>query len=251
MATFFAIMSLVDASSRILITDPAYYLFNMINDGGFFISDNRYTAVINQVLVIFGVKMKLPLTVLIPLYSVSFVFVRFAYFFLVNNILKNRAAGFAIIVFTVTGVADSYFRPTSGSIIALLNSCSLYVLSSYVEYYERFEKSRALMNIGAPMLLGVFRYYIHPIAICNCLFFILFLIMHYVVVCVSFKLGDANMQMEKIFLPLVMFSALVFFSSLDVILGKNQLVVVIESVVLVGYGANRINKSRPRVFRSN
>ncbi len=342
----FAVMSLVDANSRILITDPAYYLFNMITDVGFFIPDNRYTAVINQVPVILGIKMNLPLSVLIPLYSVSFVFIRFVYFFLVNNIFKNKVAGLAIITFTMIGVADSYFRPTSESSIALLNSCLLYAILSYTDKSERVAKYSTSINTGATMLLVVFGYYTHSIALFSLLFviiyfslernklksiypyvavlftvalfswkilvkdtsdhhqelygnlmampaqvindfsgyyphkffinyfkdlywslmllflfgtgfllitrkwketafFILFMIMHYVVVCVSFKSGDANMQMEKIFLPLVMFSALVFFSSLEVLFKKNQMVLVIVSLLLVGYGVTRINKSRP------
>ena len=322
---WFAVWSIVNAQARILISDPAFYLFNIINSSDFFVPGTRQTAVINQVLVVAGVKLKLPLSFLIPLYSFSFVFIRILYFFVVSNLLKNKAAGFAIIAFSVVGVAQSYFRPTSESTIAILNSILLYAWLCYSNKWERFGKWKSLIGFGGAAVLIVFGYLTHPLAAFSIVFMIMFYAIferklktiypylmlafllvlflpqvfkgggnshqesllsnffssplavfsefkeyysykffdsrfkllyrplallfcsgvvmalikkkwslvlftvlysafYFIITCTFFKAGDSDMQMEKIFLPLAVFSSLLFVDSLILSLKKYQIV---------------------------
>ena len=342
----FGIMTFFDAYARILISDPAYYLFNIINKSGFLIPDGRYTAVINQSLVVFAVKLKLPLDYLIQIYSVSFFIIRLFYFFIVNNVFKNRSAGLAIIAISVLGVAESYYRPTSESTIALLNSILLYAFLTYTHNKKGGIWKFVIQFTGA-LLLVLFGYYTHPIALFSLLFVVIYYILinntfksvipylvigftltlflwkvfvgtnsdhhdslygnliaspvtifneitsyypykffvhsyaklykplfimfavgvfmlfahkskrltglvsalyilgYFVIVCTSFKRGDANMQMEKIFLPMVMFSALLFSDGVC-LLRNNKIPVHSIAVVLIAFlGFQNISRVRP------
>ena len=57
----FLILAAFNATERILISDAAYYLFNIINSSGFFVPGTRQTAILPQILVVVGVKVNLPL----------------------------------------------------------------------------------------------------------------------------------------------------------------------------------------------
>lgn len=342
----YAICSVKDANARILITDPALYLFNIINDNDFVLIAERYTSVINQFLVVFSVRLNIPLRYIIPIYSVSFVFIRFLYFFLADFVFKNRAAGFAIIAFSTLGVAESYFRPTSESTIAMLNSALLFAFLFYSEQKD-FGRWKLFIQIFGTILFVFFGFFTHPIAlfslffvICyfsfanqkfkdfypyvtivftlllfmikvfftdsdghhgslfgnltispfiilkelqsyypykffmnffyrlylpgfimfvagsllllsvrkrltSTIFAIIFVIVYFIIACTSFKEGDANMQMEKIFLPLFMFSALAFSDGVSIIF-KNKFhihLIIVVLIALLGYFS--INKVRP------
>ena len=341
----FGIMVISDAQARILITDPAYYLFNIINDSEFFISGSRYTTVINQILVLFAVKLNVPLRILIPLYSLSFVLVRLLYYILATKVFKNQTAGFAIIAFTMIGVAESYFRPTSESTIALLNSTLFLAFLFYCEKKD-WGKWKIVIQIIGTFLFVVFGYYSHPIALFS-LFFVVFYFsfsarkfktlypyvgvllillifmgkvllgsnsqhhdslygnlfhspiailkelptyypykffdrhfkqlyrvlivllissvillqvkkgkrlagvfvlayscVYFVVACTSFKNGDANMQMEKIFIPLVFFASVGFADGIVNVLKKKNLILNIIIVLIAFVGIQRIVKTR-------
>ena len=342
----FGFMVIRDAQARILITDPAYYLFNIINDSKFFISGSRYTTVINQVLVLFAVKLNVPLRILIPLYSLSFVLVRFLYYLLVTKVFKNQTAGFAIITFTVIGVAESYFRPTSESTIALLNSALLFAFLFYSENKD-WRKWKIITQMIGTVLFVVFGYYSHPIALFSLFFVVLyfsfsarkfktlypyvgvllillifmgkvllgsnsqhhdslygnlfhspiailkelptyypyqffdrhfkqlyrvlivllissillhqikrekrlaglfvlaFSCLYFVVACTSFKKGDANMQMEKIFIPLVFFTAIGYADGICSVFQKKKVILSITIVFISFMGIHRIAKTRP------
>lgn len=343
---FFGTMSIIDSYSRVLITDPAFYLFNIINESDFFIPGTRYTAVISQVLTVLGVKMNLPLKILIPLFSLSYVITRFIYFYLVSFVFKNRPAGLAIIAISVIGVAESYFRPTSESTIAMLNSLFLYVWLGYSNKCLNGGKWNGFLGFLGTVLIILIGFWTHPVAIFTLIFVIAFYIIqtkqyvsiypyltliltvviflgnvfggtsndhhnelyanlfkspliifeeiktyypykffinyfkslfwstiaffllaftlaigkkkwltslllityslvYFVIACTSFKDGDSNMQMEKIFLPLVFFSALILGESYREYKMNKQL---IFSVIMIGIfiaGFSRIQKFRP------
>ncbi|PTN10292.1 hypothetical protein [Mangrovibacterium marinum] len=165
-------MALSDAKSRILITDPAYYLFNIINRESFFEAHGRLTAIFSQLLVVGGVKIQLPLVCLVPLYSVSFVLIRVCYFFVATSVFKNRTAGFTIIAVTALGVAHSYFRPTSESSIALLNSCLLYAWLNFYDCRWQKAKMRSWRLVLGTFVFVLFGYFTHSIAYFSLLFVI-------------------------------------------------------------------------------
>ncbi len=340
---FFLFIAIRDSSARILIADPSLYLFNLINSASFLIPADRYTSVINQGLVVLCVNLNLPLKLLIPVYSASFVLVRIFYFFLVNNVLKNQTAGFAIIAISVVGVADSYFRPTSESTIALLNSILLFAWLNYPNRYGH-KWFREIKFIGVLVLI-LFGYFTHPIALFSLLFvliyttiskkefksiynyiavgvvlvlflgkafinpynehhaelygnlntsivevitsireyypyvyffnhlkhlyillivlffsstilfylkrrwilgtfLILYTCIYFIVTCVSFKQGDSDMQMEKIFLPLVLFSSIAF-SSLFKSNSSWAFIPKVVILILIVFGICRITEVRP------
>ena len=342
----FGFFSILDANSRILITDPVYYLFRMINDSGFMMPKMRYTSIINQFLVVLGIRANLPLSFLIPLYSFSFVLVRYLYFYIATGMLKNKPAGVAIIAITILGVSESYFRPTSESSIAMFNSILFYAFLSYLfERYNFSKRFKIYACLVTPFFI-LFGYFTHPIALFSLLFviiffsvrnnllkyihpyivvvltltlfmgqaflvdngshhnslygnllknpfaiffelpeyysfkffishvkniylpvvimilcsifllarqkrfsvllfFVIYLCAYFVIACTSFKAGDANMQMEKIFLPLCLISALVLGDIFVFISKVKHMVLVLCGTILILYGMLMIGKSRP------
>ncbi|MFV0593494.1 MAG: hypothetical protein ACK5M7_19135 [Draconibacterium sp.] len=318
------VWAVVYAKARILISDPAFYFFNIVNDADYFVPHTRTTAIITQVPLVWAAKMHLPLAMLLNIYSVSFVLVRVVYFFLVNNVLKNKAAGFAVIAVSSIGIVESYFRPTSESNLALLNSILLYAWLVFIDSKKLKKIPEMILGIGGTIVLVFFGYVSHSIALFSLLFvlfyfsfeyrkfktpfpyvtvvftllvfmyhvffgskdtghnnlygnllvspftildelntyypykfffrhinaiFIPYLVMlvvsvfvlfykkkwwngsflvvfsvaYFIVACTSFKEGDSNMEMEKIFLPLTMFAALSFVAAFRYYSGKVQL----------------------------
>ena len=341
----FGFLTIIDAQARILITDPAYYLFNIINDGDFFISGPRYTTVINQFLVLGAVKLHVPLKWLIPLYSFSFALVRLGYYLLAVKVFKSKSAGFAIIAITVIGVSESYFRPTSESTIALLNSVLLFSFLFYSDNRD-WGKWKTTIQLLGTIAFVVFGYYSHPIALFSlffvvgyfslfnkkfktlypylailavllvfmgkvlfgansehhsslygnlfsspiailkelptyysykyfdghfkqlyrtlivlliCSIVVLFIkrekrltalfvagysVVYFVVACTSFQKGDSNMQMEKIFIPIVLFSALAFSDGVGNSIKRKELLINVAIIVIFIIGFQQISKAR-------
>ncbi|MCE4563602.1 hypothetical protein INQ51_04710 [Maribellus sp. CM-23] len=345
---FLIVWALVTKEERILISDPAYYFFHIVNKADFFYPGVRYTAIINQFPLVLATRMQLPLDTLLSVYSVSFVLVRLFYFFLANNVFKNKAAGYAVIAISFVGVAESYFRPTSESTIALLNSIALYAWLTFADTKIKQGKWKQSLIVFVNVLFIVFGYVSHPIALFS-LFFVIayhslernkfksmypylsfvilfavftfkvflsksgyqhnsvygnllesplsiltelktyypykFFILHFkwiyypyavllvaaiaisikktrwyvpvflvlysfvyfVVACASFKEGDANMQMEKIFLPNAMFAALVFASVVTKYSHKYRFVLSLIGVIVLGMSMNiNIRNYKPK-----
>jgi len=345
---FLIIWAVVTKEERILISDPAYYFFHIVNKADFFYPGVRYTAIINQFPLVLATRMHLPLDTLMSVYSVSFVLVRLFYFFLANNVFKNRAAGYAIIAISFVGVAESYFRPTSESTIALLNSIALYAWLSYADTKITWRKWKQPLIVFVSILFIVFGYISHPIALFPLffviayhslernklktlypylsllvllvvftfkvflsksgyqhnsvygnllespfailtelktyypykffihhfkwiyypyavllvaaiaisikktkwyvpLFLVLFSFVYFVIACASFKEGDANMQMEKIFLPNVMFAALVYASMASKYSYNYRFALGLLGVIVLGMSMNiNIRNYKPR-----
>ena len=344
---FLIIWAIIVKEERIYISDPAYYFFNIVNKADFFYPGVRYTAIINQWPLVIATRLKLPLNQLLTVYSVSFVLVRLFYFYLVTNVFKNRAAAYAVIAISFIGVAESYFRPTSESTIALLNSISLYawlcyadsrnwgklkevftifgsigfIIFGYVSHpialfslffvfvlytieYQKFKSFVPYISVFVLIVVFGFRvfqsnngyhhdsiygnlihsplqilneleaYYpykwfknhfkhiYHPFAILaiatmaitlikrkwvTAVFFISFSVVYFVIACASFKEGDANMQMEKIFLPNVMFAALTFVAVMRNYKLKMQWLWCLVPIVALLFAIFiNLNKYKPR-----
>ena len=98
---------------RMLLPDPAFYLWNIINGESFLVVDNRYTAILTQVFPLVATWLEAPLSTILVSYSVGFVTLAVACYFVARCIWQNQVAGITIILIFSTGVAYSYFRPTS------------------------------------------------------------------------------------------------------------------------------------------
>lgn len=344
----FAISALLDAQARILISDPALFLFKIISSKNLSVPADRYTSVINQPLLVFAVHAKLPLNYLIGIYSISFVLVRVLYYFIAAHVFRCQSAGYAVIFISIIGVAESYFRPTSESTIALLNSILFYAWLSYANMKNIDAKRMGEIFVFLISVLFVlFGYFSHPIALFSLIFvilyftlkenklkkihpylmvvftliiflskilktsttsshhgelysnilnnplkalneittyypynffwdrydklflpviiltvlallllllkkkwytsvfFTLYTIFYFIVTCVSFKEGESNMQMEKIFLPVTFFSGLVFLDFFILKFKKLYIVTIPLLLILMGHGFYQINKVRP------
>ncbi|NLO19541.1 MAG: hypothetical protein GX121_06650 [Ignavibacteria bacterium] len=339
-------LSIIYTKERILILDPAYYFFNIVNSQDFFIPHGRSTTIINQALLVLATKFNFSLLLCLYVYSTSFVLVKLFYFYLANNVLKNKAAGFAIIAISAIGVGESYFRPTSESTIALLNSILLFAWLCYADKKSIWGQWKVAITLLVSCLFVVFGYVSHAIALFSLIFSILFYVIlnnrfksimpyllltftlilflykifigndnpehqnlyenvlkspfsvlkefdsyypygffkqkiktlylpllsvffitivislrkrkwthvlfltlfsisYFFVACVSFKEGESNMQMEKIFLPLTMFSTIVYYSAIKNFSTSNQSVFTIVGILLILFGISTFKRYAP------
>jgi len=98
---------------RMLFVDPGWVVFNIVNTKTFLIAEHRYGAVVTQIVPLAGVWLRLPLSLILFAYSVSF-----QLFYLIAALLllfRYRQAGLAVLMalyFTLI-VSDEYFWPNN------------------------------------------------------------------------------------------------------------------------------------------
>ena len=161
---------------RMMLPDPAFYLWTIINTQDFCIIDNRYTALITQIPPLLATWMESSLQTIIESYSIGFVgFATLVYMACMYG-FRNRTAGVAILLIFSTGIAYSYFRPTSESINAMLNSILFFsFLESKAFLSLRRSGFQKVLFYSLVVLFVSIGYFSHPIALFSLLFVIGFI----------------------------------------------------------------------------
>lgn len=105
----YALLSLIYYKERTLFTDAAYQAFHLIQDGWPVVSHHRYGNVLVQVLPWLGLQLGAPLSVLLPLYSLSYPLL-FAgvYAWLVFR-WRCDLLGWTLILYTCLLTLDSFY----------------------------------------------------------------------------------------------------------------------------------------------
>ena len=92
--------------------DNPFTLFKLINDGELFVNANRYPAVILQLLPMAGIKLGLPLKVLMFLQSLGYFLFHATIFFLIRNWIKDRAFSWLVLLGMIIPVCLLYTSPS-------------------------------------------------------------------------------------------------------------------------------------------
>jgi hypothetical protein len=103
------LLSLWLYQERTLLLDIAYQTFLMITEGKPQVMVNRFGVVLIQALPLAGIKLGLPLKVVLLLYSASFPLLFWAFYTLIVRVLRNDYLGWALVFLYTLIVYDAFY----------------------------------------------------------------------------------------------------------------------------------------------
>lgn len=161
-------MSILMAQERVLLVDSAAQLFELIQRGTFVIYDHRYTMAVTQLLPLAGIKLGLPLPVLVVLYSVSAPLLAYLVFLLLAYRLKDLPLALLLLL-PMLCIRHTFFH-------AISETFAMTIYATLLLAFLRHRRNSVLHAIGLALctLACVF---MHPIGI----FFVLFLLGYHLV----------------------------------------------------------------------
>lgn len=153
---------------RMLYTDSAFYLFQVMQGGRFITSLNRYGDYIPQILPLLAYKMDFPLHSILISYSISFILLHYLIFLFVTWVLKNNGAGIAILLASCLAYYHAFYTPLVQLNESIIAAILLWALIHPETPYTS-NKERILSTLGA--LATIFYIsFLHPLGIVAVLF---------------------------------------------------------------------------------
>ena len=104
------IFSIVFFKER-LFSDSGYYIYRVIDSGGFAIGLNRFILLFSQILPVIAVNLGLSLKSILILYSINHVLFFYILFLISRYIYKNKVAGLLLILIQTIGIQSGFFTP--------------------------------------------------------------------------------------------------------------------------------------------
>lgn len=120
------IYSVVYVAERFCYVDSAWQFFQRINGNGFIFPSDRYGVFISQVPVFLALKCHASFTVLAYVFSLSYILLYYLLWYVCTSLLKNPAAGLALIFCTFMGVREGFLHPVTETQQCLMFSVLLY-----------------------------------------------------------------------------------------------------------------------------
>lgn len=159
----FLALSILMAHERVLLTDSAAQLFELIQRGTFVIYDHRYTMAVTQLPPLLGIKLGLPLPLLIILYSSAAPLLAYLVFLLLAYRWHNTRTALLLLLPLVC-LRHTFFHAISETYSLLIYAPLLLALLQ--------RHSHTLLHYVALVLCIVACVFVHPIG----MFFVLFLL---------------------------------------------------------------------------
>ncbi|MDZ7879257.1 MAG: hypothetical protein U5L45_16365 [Saprospiraceae bacterium] len=103
------VLSFVFFRERTVILDAALQSFIILRDNDFAIQVHRFGAAMTQVFPLVAARLGGSLSTILMVYSLSFVWVHWAMFWLCDRVLKQKLMAFAIVLFNVFMVNDTFY----------------------------------------------------------------------------------------------------------------------------------------------
>jgi len=160
--TFLA-LSILMAHERVLLTDSAAQLFELIQRGTFVIYDHRYTMAVTQLLPLLGIKLGLPLPFLVILYSSAAPLLAYLVFLLLAYRWHNTRSALLLLL-PLLCIRHTFFHAISETYSLLIYATLLHALLQ--------RQSHTPLHYVALVLCIIACVFVHPIG----MFFALFLL---------------------------------------------------------------------------
>lgn len=103
------IFAIVFYKERTIFLDIAYHLFYIVKNNGFAIQAYRFGAVFTQAFPVAGVKLSLPLEVIMLMYSAGFIIYYTACYWVCGTVLKQYEIAIVLLLFNVMLVSKTFF----------------------------------------------------------------------------------------------------------------------------------------------
>jgi hypothetical protein len=158
-----AVLSVYYGAERILNVDSSFSFFQLVNFNQFWYPENRIGVFLTQIPLLLGAKLNLPLSILLPLFSVTFIVLYFVVFLVCKKYLNNFTAAFTIIMVLLSGVQASFYHPVTETHQALVYSALLFAWIRLPDKNLLYHNLVALLIVGLCLLT-------HPISIFSVLF---------------------------------------------------------------------------------
>ncbi len=185
--------SLVYSYERILNTDCSYQLFNIINNKTFFFQEYRYGVFLSQIPLIIAIFCKLPIAVLVYIYSFSFPVLYTIIGWICWRFFQSKEAALSIALSMITGVGATFFHFITETHLLIVISCLTYaILQNNITYRHVWHQTFLLF------LSITWAFITHP----NALFTIGFV--------VGFSFIQKKISFLKSLIILIYFGALMF-----------------------------------------
>lgn len=184
-------MSIVLAPERVLFVDSAAQLFEMIQRGSFVIYDHRYTMAVTQLLPLAGIKLGLPLYLLVVLYSVAAPLLAYLVFLLLAYRVKDIPLALFLLL-PLLCIRHTFFH-------AISESFSLMVYATLLLALLRHRGGNRWLHSLGVLLTTIACVFMHPIG----LFFVVFLLGYHFVdshckPTVAFLVGIATLAVAAV-----------------------------------------------------
>ncbi len=160
---FFLFLAVYFFIERTAFVDIAFHLFSIFKDDGFAIQNNRFVAFITQLFPLISFKLGVDLKLIAIFYSVSFVILYAAIFYIITVVLKSWRFGFAMILMNTIMVTHTFYWIQS----ELQQGLAFLVLFFAVLYHflERTDKEKNFFLEWVLVILIFFLVFAHPLMI--------------------------------------------------------------------------------------
>lgn len=152
------IYSIVYVAERFTYVDSAWQFFQRINGNGFIFPSERYGVVFSQVPVFIALQCGVSFTTLAYIFSMSYVLLYYLIWYLCTSVLKNPAAGLAVVFCTFMGVREGFLHPVTETQQCLMFSVLLYA-------QLRREGQRSFLSAGLIVLTTLVILFTHPVGV--------------------------------------------------------------------------------------
>ena len=157
----YGILSVMFAEERVIFSDGAYYLFNMVRVNGFWIEHLRYGGVFLEFWTWLGLLIQAPIYILLYLSSLGYVLTFLCAFLLLIFHFRDREMAYALLLLPWLLTNENFYWPQSELQIGLV-----YLLIVFAQGKRAF-KSRGSGSRGniSFYLLATFSLLFHPLMI--------------------------------------------------------------------------------------
>lgn len=125
------IFAVLFANERIIFSDTAGYLMEMVNKEGFVVPTNRFVSIFSQLLPLAGIKLELSLATVVVLYSLNFILIPIGCAVLCSIWLKQWKVAVSILLLYTLMSTHVFYYPVSEFQIGL---CLLFLFHAVFLY---------------------------------------------------------------------------------------------------------------------
>ncbi len=169
-----AVLAIVLYRERAAFLDISFHLFYIIKDGDFAIQNHRFVAGFTQLFPLLASKAGLGLESIMKLYSLSFVVLNAAIFFILSGLLKSWKFGLAVILLNTLMVTHTFYWIQS----ELQQGLPVLILTfGLLHYYAA--KGRSSLGIkGLFFILLITLVFAHPLVVFPFIFLSIFFVLY-------------------------------------------------------------------------
>lgn len=153
-------LSIVYAKERVIFSDTAVYMFDLVRTRHFVVPTNRFISILSQLLPRAGLGLGLPLQAIVVLYSVNLILIPVGSAMLVRYLFKQAGLALAILLFCIIMGSSLFYYPVSEFQMGL---CLLFVYHGLLLAFKKGNRAAVYYIAGATLL--VFITFSHPMCL--------------------------------------------------------------------------------------